>query len=188
KSAHSSEHQQEFKALQRAFGNANVRLLDAVLTQQQTKSLMKSADCYVSLHRSEGFGLTMAEAMLMRKPVIATGYSGNLDFMTPDTSLLVPYHLVSLKHDIPPYKKGYIWADPSLAEAARWMRWVYEHPREAQALGAKAQQHVRRVLSPEAAAQRMAQRFEEIQQLRAAVPGREKGTSLNSTSLTPKSL
>jgi len=99
----------------------------------------------------------------------------------------VPYQLVALQHDIPPYKKGYIWADPSLAEAARWMRWVYEHPREAQALGAKAQQHVRRVLSPEAAAQRMAQRFEEIQQLRGAVPEREKGTSLNSTSLTPKS-
>ena len=112
----------------------------------------------------------MAEAMLMRKPVIATGYSGNLDFMTPETTLLVPYQLVALEHDIPPYKKGYVWADPSLTEAARWMRWVYEHPQEAQALGTKAQQHVHQVLSLEAAAIRLVQRLEEIQQLRDATP------------------
>ena len=170
KVSRSKGHPAEFARLTHAADRAGAIIIDETTSLEEAYGLIQACDCYVSLHRSEGFGLTMAEAMLMRKPVIATGYSGNLDFMTPGTSLLVPYQLVALKHDIPPYKKGYIWADPSLAEAARWMRWVYEHPREAQALGAKAQQHVRRVLSPEAAAQRMAQRFEEIQRSRAAAP------------------
>ena len=164
------EHPVEFARLTHAADRAGAIVIDETTSLEVAYGLIQACDCYVSLHRSEGFGLTMAEAMLMRKPVIATGYSGNLDFMTPETTLLVPYQLVALEHDIPPYKKGYVWADPSLTEAARWMRWVYEHPQEAQALGAKAQQHVRQVLSPDAAAKRLVQRLEEIQQLRSATP------------------
>jgi GT2 family glycosyltransferase/glycosyltransferase involved in cell wall biosynthesis len=165
-----SNHEAEFAQLANAADRVGAIIIDATTSLEEAYGLIQACDCYVSLHRSEGFGLTMAEAMLMRKPVIATGYSGNLDFMTPDTSLLVPYQLVALERDIPPYKKGYEWADPSVTEAARWMRWVYEHPQEAEALGAKAQQHVRRVLSPEAAAQRIVQRLEEIRQLWTATP------------------
>ena len=57
---------------------------------------MASADAYVSLHRAEGYGLTMAEAMMLGKPVIATGYSGNLEFMDEDNSVLVPYSKVRI--------------------------------------------------------------------------------------------
>ena len=66
---------------------------------------MHTCDCYVSLHRAEGFGLTIAEAMLCRKPVIATAYSGNMDFMTPANSYLVKHRLVELAHDDPPYQR-----------------------------------------------------------------------------------
>ena len=65
--------------------------------------MIASCDCYVSLHRSEGFGLTMAEAMYFGRPVIATGYSGNLDFMTEENSYLVPHTLVEIGPDANPY-------------------------------------------------------------------------------------
>ena len=76
-------------------------------------------DCYVSLHRSEGFGLTIAEAMAFGKPAIATGYSGNLAFMDEETSYLVPYSLTTLEEAVGPYPAGTVWADPDLQEAAR---------------------------------------------------------------------
>ncbi len=74
----------------------NIQIIDQVFTQDEVHSLMDVCDAYVSLHRSEGLGLTMAEAMLMGKPVIATNYSGNVDFMDETNSLLVPYELVKL--------------------------------------------------------------------------------------------
>ena len=69
----------------------DVVFIDDYVTNGERNALMASADAYVSLHRSEGFGLTMAEAMTVGKPVIATGYSGNLDFMTEENSFLVHY-------------------------------------------------------------------------------------------------
>ena len=102
-----------------------------------------SADCYVSLHRSEGFGLTMAEAMLCGKPVIATGYSGNIDFMSDADSFLVPYRMVTIDRTHGPYKAGYHWADPDLDYACDLMRQV-ESSREAAAqVGLKARSKVR---------------------------------------------
>ena len=68
-------------------------VIDGYLSAADKEALMAACDCYVSLHRSEGFGLTMAEAMAYGKPVIATAYSGNLAFMTEETSYLVPYQL-----------------------------------------------------------------------------------------------
>jgi len=101
----------------------------------------------------------MAESMLLGKPVIATGYSGNLDFMSDANSRLVNYRLVPVGQDLPPYKREYLWADPSLPEAAHWMRWMYEHRDEAQALGTSAQQDVRQRLSLENAGLRMLERL-----------------------------
>ena len=69
-------------------------MIDRYLDPLDNSSLIALCDCYVSLHRAEGFGLGPAEAMWLGKPVIATGYSGNLDFMTPTNSLLVDYRLV----------------------------------------------------------------------------------------------
>ena len=126
---------------------------------QDSYALINACDCYVSLHRSEGFGLTMAEAMLMRKPVIATAYSGNLDFMTAENSLLVDYRRVPITADLPHYPKGAEWAEPCVEAAAHWMRWAYEHPQEAGDLGRRAEREAARLLSPQAAGCRMAQRL-----------------------------
>jgi glycosyltransferase involved in cell wall biosynthesis len=74
-----------------------IHVINKVLSRDEMYGLIKVCDCYVSLHRSEGFGLGIAEAMLLGKPVIATGYSGNMDFMRPDNSCLIDYSLVDVK-------------------------------------------------------------------------------------------
>ena len=86
---------------------------------------MDACDAYVSLHRSEGLGLRMAEFMLLGKPVIATNYSGNVDFMNTSNSLLVDYDLVPVG-TLPPYDSEHRWAEPSLEHAALLMRRLYE--------------------------------------------------------------
>ena len=79
--------------LDAAQGRPDIHIVDRSLTAEEMDGLIAGCDCYVSLHRSEGFGLTMAEAMAVGKPVIATAYSGNVDFMNRDNSLLVDYEL-----------------------------------------------------------------------------------------------
>ncbi len=82
--------------------------------------------------------------------------------MTPRDSMLVGYKLVPLEQDIQPYKKGYLWAEPSRTEAAHWMRWAFEHPEEARHLGRKAQLAAKRVLSMDAAGHRLLARLNAI--------------------------
>jgi glycosyltransferase involved in cell wall biosynthesis len=156
-----------WQRLQQAADEAGAILIDRILARDETTALMNACDGYVSLHRSEGFGYTMAEAMLLGKPVIATGYSGNLDFMTPSNSLLVDYQLQPLTQDFPPYPRGAVWAEPSVEHAAQLMRWVVEHPDQARALGERAREDVLRLLSPAAVGQRMAQRLRAIREEQA---------------------
>jgi len=162
KSAHSAEHQPELKALQRACAGANVRIMDAILTREEKQNLMRAADCYVSLHRSEGFGLTLAEAMLYGKPVVATGYSGNVDFMSDDDSFLVPYRMITIKQTHGPYKAGYHWADPDLDTAADIMRHIEGKREAASAVGCRAQAKVRELLHPNTIASSVRARLEEL--------------------------
>jgi glycosyltransferase involved in cell wall biosynthesis len=84
----------------------------------------------------------MAEAMALGKPVIATAYAGNMDFMTEENSYLVPYRLVEITEDIGPYERGNVWADPDLTEATRILRRVVEVPEEARQKGERARQHI----------------------------------------------
>ena len=93
------------------------------------------SDCYASLHRSEGFGLTMAHAMAWGKPTIATAYSGNMSFMTRSTSYLVPYKLVEIGTGSAPYPPEALWAEPDLSAAARKMRYVFENRDDAADVG-----------------------------------------------------
>ena len=79
---------------------------------------MKRCDCFVSLHRSEGFGRGIAEALLLEKPVIVTGYSGNMDFTNPQNACIVDYQLVDVGPDEYPHAAGQGWADPDLEQAA----------------------------------------------------------------------
>jgi glycosyltransferase involved in cell wall biosynthesis len=133
-----------------ARGRDDIRLVDRWMPDEQRHALMARADCYVSLHRSEGFGLTMAEAMAMGKPVIATGYSGNLDFMDSSTAYLVEHRLVNVGPGVDIYPADGVWAEPDREHAAALMRRVVEQPEEARARGARAREDVLRRFSPEA--------------------------------------
>jgi len=148
KTVHGDAHREDLRALQTAAGGANILVLDRVLTRSAALELMASADCYISLHRSEGFGLTMAEAMLLGKPVIATAYSGNVDFMTEADSFLVPYRMLTLENSHGPYKAGCHWADPDLDYACDMMRFVEANRDKAAKLGVRAKARVRQLLYP----------------------------------------
>ena len=148
--------------LRAAAAGANVRIIDAVYSYDEVLSLMDVCDAYVSLHRAEGLGLTIAEGMLMGKPVIATRYSGNEAFMNAGNSLPVDYELQPVGRDIPPYDACSLWASPSEKHAARLMRQLYEDPALGRELGARARIDAGERLSLDAAGQRIAQRLREI--------------------------
>jgi glycosyltransferase involved in cell wall biosynthesis len=132
-----------------AIGGANVICLEEHLRAAEMRALFASADCYVSLHRAEGLGLGMAQAMAAGKPVIATGYSGNMEFMNGENSLPVDYRLVEIERDAGPYEKGNLWAEPDARHAAELMRRVFENRDAAAEIGRRAAQDVRKTLSPE---------------------------------------
>ena len=134
---HNRARWQELQHAARAAGR--VTLVDTVLSRPDTLALMNCADAYVSLHRSEGFGLTLAESMLLGKPVVATSYSGNMDFMTPENSYLVDYQMAAITDDLPNYERGMCWAEPSIAHAATQMRSIYDDRPRARAIGERAE-------------------------------------------------
>jgi glycosyltransferase involved in cell wall biosynthesis len=145
-----------------AYGREDIHIVDCSLSGAQRDGLMAACDCYVSLHRSEGFGLTMAEAMAIGKPVIGTGYSGNVDFMTAENSYLVDYEIGRVGPDCEIYPADGEWAEPSVEHAAELMRRVWESPEEARGLGARASEDVARTLSPEVTGGAMRRRLEEL--------------------------
>jgi len=148
---------------------ANVRLLNEVLPREAIRSLMSLADCYVSLHRSEGFGLTLSEAMQHGKPVIATGYSGNMDFMTEENSFLVRYKLKEIEQSYGPYRAGWVWADPDEEHAAELMRYVFENREVANRVAERGRADVIAGLHPRTLAQEVKARLEVIQREERAV-------------------
>jgi hypothetical protein len=125
----------ELKALTDAIGDARITVMDRSLSREEMLGLMGACDCYVSLHRAEGFGLTLAESMRSGKPVIATGWSGNMDFMTRDNSYPVAYCLAQLPDSYGPHEQGSTWAEPDLNDAARLMREVFQNREGAEAKG-----------------------------------------------------
>lgn len=118
-------------------GRPDILLIDQYLDAADKDRLAASCDCYVSLHRSEGLGLTIAEAMYLGKPVIATGYSGNMDYMGEQNSFPVDYRLVPIGEGADPYPADGEWAEPDTGHAARLMRRVFEDPEEARRRGAR---------------------------------------------------
>jgi len=144
--------------------NAGVVLMDEVLPRNDVLALLNTADCYVSLHRSEGFGLTMAESMLLGKPTIGTAYSGNLDFMTSETNYLVEYERVPIVDELSFYPQGCMWADPLIEHAAQLMRRVFENRDEARRIGEAGQKSLRELLSVRSAGERMLARLRELDQ------------------------
>ena len=156
---------EELAKLQVAAAGANVTILNAVLSRDDTLSLLDLADCYASLHRAEGLGLGLAESMLLGKPVIATNYSGNTDFMTPDTAYLVDYDLVPVGPGVDPYPADALWAEARVGHAAALMRQIFDNPAAAQATGERGRRHARALLNPEKFGEKMVERLAAVRHL-----------------------
>lgn len=150
----------KFKQL--AANSAQVLLIDDNFSRDRVNALIYHCDCYLSLHRCEGFGLTLAEAMFYGKPTIATGFSGNLEFMNSSNSLLVDYQPIELDRDIMYFAKGTVWAEPDLDCASNYLRQVVEDPALANRIGARAAEDIRSQLSPQAVGARIQTRIQSI--------------------------
>lgn len=157
--AHRLTHRTRLRALARRAEQlgCNVRFLTRYLPTPDVLRLISAVDCYVSLHRSEGFGYTCAEAMAYARPVIATGYSGNLDFMGDDDAFLVMSGETPVTVADGPFQRGSVWAEPSISHAAELMALVRRDPERARAVGWRGRETVRQRLSPEAIGARVAE-------------------------------
>lgn len=109
-------------------GKSNIYLINQIFTKVEINSLIKCVNTVVSLHKAEGFGLVMAEAMLSGVPCIATNWSANTEFMDSRTACMVDYELVKTDREIGPYKKGSCWAEPDIEQAAMYMRKLFLEP------------------------------------------------------------
>ena len=130
-------------------GDPRIHWVEALLPQAELDALYAQADALVSLHRAEGFGLTLAEAMAMGIPVIATGYSGNLDFMPPGSAELIPWTLQTIQRSRGDYRAGAAWAEPDRTSAAGAMRRLALDPEAAHQLGQRGQAIAQERLSQE---------------------------------------
>jgi glycosyltransferase involved in cell wall biosynthesis len=137
-------------------------LLTATLPRADIYALEAACDCFVSLHRSEGFGLAVAESMLLGKPVISTDWSATAEFVTPENGLPVRAQLVTLEQNHGPYARGSTWADPDPAHAAEHMRAVFADRKLAARLGAAARETIRTRFAPAVIGARYRRRLESI--------------------------
>ena len=162
KASHTSFDEAARQRIAAACEAPNIRWIPQEFERPEVDDLIRVCDSYVSLHRSEGFGLSIAEALSLNRPVIATDYSGSTDLIHAGTGLPVGFELVTLERAVGPYEAGSHWAEPDLEEAARHMRWVYENREEAKLLGLRGGQRTRRELSCQAIGAVVRERFERI--------------------------
>jgi glycosyltransferase involved in cell wall biosynthesis len=145
--AQTNPHEME-RIKEKIAGYRNIYLIDQTLERIQVYNLLLATDCFVSLHRSEGFGLALAEAMFLGKPVIATNWSGNTDFMNHDNSCPVDYSLSTIGRDIGPYHAHQIWAEPDIGHASFYMSRLVNDRNWYNEIAAKGQQTIRTDYSP----------------------------------------
>ena len=143
-------------------GAQDVFLIDSVLERADMLALQSLCDCFVSLHRSEGFGLGIAEAMALGKPVIATNFGGATDLLAPDRACPIGSPLVAVAPGEYPGGAGQFWADPDVEEAAAAMCRMVEEPAYGRNLAARGQAFVEEYLSPSRIGLKMAQYLDEL--------------------------
>src|SRR5919204_6199650 len=161
----------ELKRLtQAAEDHPDIRVVDEYVSGEEMRGLVACSDCFVSLHRSEGFGFSLAEAMAYEKPVIATRYSGNLTFMNDENSYLVGFGLTPVPPGSANYPAGALWADPDVDDAVAAMRRVVDHPDEARERGTQGRQTILSRHSLDRTAQFLAERLEQV----ARIPLKER--------------
>jgi glycosyltransferase involved in cell wall biosynthesis len=144
----------------------DILLRDGYLSDVENHTLTALSDCYVSLHRSEGFGLTIAEAMALGKSAIAPAYSGNLEFMTEANSYLCPCQRREVGPEREPYPAASHWCEPDLETAAQLLRHVYLHQEEARKKGMHAADDIRKLHSPTVAGPVIQERLAKIRHRR----------------------
>ena len=145
-----------------AADHPDIHVVDKYVTGSEKDALVAACDCYVSLHRAEGFGLTLGEAMVLGKPVIATNFSGNTDFMNPQNSYLVNWSLTRVGEGGDNYPADGHWAEPDLDHAAALMREVWENAEAARERGGRAREEMLRDWSLEAVGEIARDRLEAI--------------------------
>lgn len=151
-------------------GRASIEVQVGEADGAAVASLIARCDALLSPHRAEGFGLAIAEAMEMGKPVIATGYSGNLDFMTPDNSFFISHRVVRTDKTRENYPVGTEWAEPNLDHAARLMRALAKQPGLGRVVGRNGAALVHSRYSPAAVASRIEARLRTLIARKALQP------------------
>jgi glycosyltransferase involved in cell wall biosynthesis len=147
---------------ERVRGDPRIVVIDQEFARPRAIALVALADCFVSLHRSEGFGRGPAEAMLRGKPVITTDYSGTRDFATAETALLVGCELVPVGPDEYPGADGQVWAEPDIDEAAAAMRRIAGDRPLAERFGRAGRARIRELYDPDVVGARYLDRFAAI--------------------------
>ncbi|MEL7062093.1 MAG: glycosyltransferase family 4 protein, partial [Acidobacteriota bacterium] len=140
----------------------NVTILDAYLDREEIEGLLAACDVYLSLHRSEGYGLTVAEAMARGKVAVATPWSGVADFVDVNNGRPVRFALERLETDVGPYPAGSRWADPDVDDAARALRELATDVELRRQLGERARHDIEAHLSSDAVGRLLRQRVDEI--------------------------
>jgi len=137
-----------------AEANPRIRLFTESLSYSDVLSLYASCDAYVAMHRAEGLGLGLIEAMSLSKPVIATSWSGNMCFMDHTNACLIRYKLVPVQGSLSVYTTTFLgrpvsWAEPNIDDAANWMKTLSSHPVICKQIGESAKNSISKHLSPE---------------------------------------
>jgi glycosyltransferase involved in cell wall biosynthesis len=143
-------------------GLDNVTLILELLSREELTALQACSDVFVSLHRSEGLGLNLLECMLLEKPVIATNWSANTDYMTQENSCPVGFELVKVQETFGPYEKGQIWADPNITEASRYLVALSKNPDLRHKIGRRGRETVLAKYSPDICRKAMEDRLRKI--------------------------
>ncbi|WP_286137019.1 glycosyltransferase [Bacillus sp. 7894-2] len=133
---------------QSATGYENIYIINRILSRQEVNGLINVSNSYISLHRSEGFGLPIAEAMYLGKPVIVTNWSGNTDFTKPHNSFLVNFTLSKISKDHGPYHADQLWAEPDISHAATLMKTIAGNQQHARRIGVQGKKTIVRKFSP----------------------------------------
>ncbi len=160
---------ERFAALHTACANdPRIVLIDANLPRDAMWGLQSVCDSYVSLHRAEGLGLGLAESMYLGKPVIGTGYSGNLQFMNESNSCLVNYRLVDIPPGAYPHADGQQWAEPDVDHAAQSMQKIARDSVFREQIATRGQEFVRSQMSPTAASHALSSELQRIREMLAS--------------------
>lgn len=140
----------------------NIYFITETMPKEKVNSLIAYVDAVVSLHRAEGFGLVMAEAMYLGTPTIATNWSANTEFMNPGVACMVDCRLIEIEETVGPFRKGQKWAEPDVHQAAGYMKKLYSDKEFYEKISRNAQDYIREKLGMDQAVRKMMERLRHL--------------------------